>query len=150
MTKKIVSVAVILLFTIMTASAQLRSKGEVPADMKMTVQQLYDADMHRAKQYAGGRVKNKEQVMESSYRINKMMAGGHILYGDPISTMLERIADTLLKDYPELRSELRFYTVTSPEVNAFTTGQGMVFVNVAPQSSLFREGGKKLEGRIIR
>ncbi len=114
----------------MTASAQLRSKGEVPADMKMTVQQLYDADMQRAKQYAGGRVKNKEQVLESSYRINKMMAGGHILYGDPISTMLERIADTLLKDYPELRSELRFYTVTSPEVNAFTTGQGMVFVNV--------------------
>ncbi len=130
MTKKIVSLAVMLFFIASAAMAQLRSTGAVPADMKMTVQQLYDADMQRAKQYAGGRVKNKEQVLESSYRINKMMAGGHIVYGDPISTMLERIADTLLKDYPDLRSELRFYTVTSPEVNAFTTGQGMVFVNV--------------------
>ncbi|MBR4505633.1 MAG: M48 family metallopeptidase [Bacteroidales bacterium] len=123
----ILASAVLLAFG---AKAQLRSSGKVPADMKMTVQQLYDADMERAKQYAGGRVKNKEQVMESSYRINKMMAGGHIIYGDPISNMVSRIADTLLKDYPTLRSELRFYTVTSPEVNAFTTGQGMVFVNV--------------------
>ena len=127
--KKILILVAAVLLTF-GAKAQLRSSGEVPADMKMTVQQLYDADMERAKQYAGGRVKNKEQVMESSYRINKMMAGGHIIYGDPISNMLSRIADTLLKDYPALRSELRFYTVTSPEVNAFTTGQGMVFVNV--------------------
>lgn len=127
--KKILILASAVLLAV-GAKAQLRSSGEVPADMKMTVQQLYDADMERAKQYAGGRVKNKEQVMESSYRINKMMAGGHIIYGDPISNMVSRIADTLLKDYPALRSELRFYTVTSPEVNAFTTGQGMVFVNV--------------------
>ncbi len=112
------------------AKAQMRSSGAVPADLKMTVQELYDSDMQRAKKYAGGRVKNKEQVMESAYRINKMMAGGHILYGDPLSRLAGRIADTLLKDYPELRSELRFYTVTSPEVNAFATGQGMIFVNV--------------------
>ena len=119
----------VLLVLSVPVRAQLRSVGNVPADLKMSVQELYDADMQRAKQYAGGRVKNKQQVLEASFRINKMMAGGHIVYGDPISRMLGRIADTLLKDYPELRSELRFYTVTSPDVNAFATGQGMVFVN---------------------
>lgn len=120
----------ILLFLAVSAKAQLRSTGEVPADIKMNVQELYDADLQRAKKYAGGRVKNKQLVLEASYNINKMMASGHIIYGDPISQMASRIADTLLKDYPELRSELRFYTVTSPEVNAFSTGQGMVFINV--------------------
>ena len=85
------------------AKAQLRSVGPVPQDLKLSVQELYEADMQRAKKYAGGRVKNKEQVKEASYRINKMLAGGHIVYGDPISRMVERIADTLLKDYPELR-----------------------------------------------
>ncbi len=122
----------ILLTLLLVASvgrAQLRSVGEVPADLKMSVQELYDDDLKRAKKYAGGRVKNKQQVLEASYQINKMLAGGHIVYGDPISRMVERIADTLLADYPELRSELRFYTVTSPEVNAFATGQGMVFIN---------------------
>ena len=126
--KKVVILAAAMLMAA-GVTAQLRSVGPVPQDMKMSVDELYEADMQRAKKYAGGRVKNKAQVMEASYRINKMLAGGHIVYGDPISRMVERIADTLLKDYPELRSELRFYTVTSPEVNAFTTGQGMVFVN---------------------
>ena len=126
--KRLIPLTLLLLLTT-GLRAQLRSAGDVPADLKMSVQQLYDDDLKRAKKYAGGRVKNKQQVLEASYSINKMLAGGHIVYGDPISRMLERIADTLLVDYPELRSELRFYTVTSPEVNAFATGQGMVFVN---------------------
>jgi len=107
----------------------LRSAGPVPADLRMSVQELYDSDIQRAKKYAGGRVRDKEAVLQASYRINKMLAGGHIVYGDPITSLAERIADTLLRDYPDLRAELRFYTVTSPDVNAFTTPQGMIFIN---------------------
>ena len=121
------------------AKAQLRSVGSVPADLKMSVSELYESDMQRARKYAGGRVKNKQKVQEASYRINKMMSGGHIVYGDPISRLAGRIADTLLVDYPELRSELRFYTVTSPEVNAFATGQGMVFINVGLMAQVENE-----------
>ena len=126
--KRLIPLVLLLLLTT-GAKGQLRSVGDVPADLKMSVQELYDADMRRAKKYAGKRVKNKQTVLEASYNVNKMLAGGHIVYGDPLSHMVERIADTLLADYPELRSELRFYTVTSPDVNAYATGQGMVFVN---------------------
>lgn len=108
----------------------LRSQGPIPDDLRMSVQQLYDTDIQRAEQYAGGRVRDKQQIREASYRINKMLAGGHIVFGDPLSDLANRIADTLLRDYPDLRSELRFYTVTSPDVNAFTTPQGMIFINV--------------------
>lgn len=97
--KKVVILAAAMLMAA-GVTAQLRSVGPVPQDMKMSVDELYEADMQRAKKYAGGRVKNKAQVMEASYRINKMLAGGHIVYGDPMSRMVERIADTLLKDYP--------------------------------------------------
>ena len=128
-TLKNIGIALLLLLPAM-ASGQLRSTGPIPPDMKMTVEELYAADLQRAKKYAGSRGADRQQVMEASYQINKMMAGGRILYGDAVSHMVERIADTLLKDYPELRSELRFYTVNSPEVNAFATGQGMVFVNL--------------------
>lgn len=123
-------IAVLLLTTTIVARGQVRSKGEVPADLKMGVQELYDTDMQRAEKYLGGRVRSKKKVLKASYNINKMMASGRIIYGDAVSHLAERIADTLLKGYPELRSELRFYTVNSPEVNAFATGQGMVFVNL--------------------
>lgn len=108
----------------------LQSVGAMPADLRMSYEELYQSDINRAKEYAGGRVRNKDGVSQAAWGITKMMAGGRIVYGDPITQMIERIADTLLCDYPELRSELRFYTVKSPEVNAFATAQGMVFVNV--------------------
>ena len=106
----------------------IKSVGPVPADLKKSLSELYSEDKARVKE-ADGRLKNRDQVLAASYQVNKMMAGGRITYGDPITRMVEKIADTLLRNYPDLRKELRFYTVKSPSVNAFATGQGMVFVN---------------------
>ena len=107
----------------------LRSEGAVPSDLRLTLDELYSLDKQRVRDYNDGKLTNRDKVLAASYNINKLMASGRILYGDPITRMAERIADTLLKDYPDLRKELRFYTVKSPEVNAFATGQGMIFVN---------------------
>lgn len=126
--KTIISIVSLLALTL-PATAQLRSVGAVPADLKQSVEELYSTDLQRAKDYTGGRVRDRQTLLEASYHINKMLSGGHIIYGDPLSAMVSRIADTLLKDYPELRKELRFYTVTSSDVNAFTTPQGLVFIN---------------------
>lgn len=129
MIKKQIFLAISLIIALTSQGQGLRSQGKIPEDLKMSVQQLYSSDLQRAEKYTGERVRDKESVMEASYRINKMLAGGHIVYGDPLTEFVNRIADTLLRDYPELRSELRFYTVTTPEVNAFTTPQGIIFVN---------------------
>ena len=110
---------------------QLKSVGEVPADLKRSMAELYETDLQRAENYTGEKMKSDKTklVKEASYRVGKMMASGRIVYGDPVSLLAARIADTLLRNYPALRSELRFYTVKSPEVNAFATGQGMIFIN---------------------
>ena len=111
------------------AQEGLYSSGPVPDDLKMTFEQLYESDMARATEYAGGKVKDKQAVRQLSWHISKLLSDGRVVYGDPITRMVERIADTLLRDWPELRAELRFYTVKSPDVNAFATAQGMIFVN---------------------
>lgn len=108
----------------------LRSEGPLPSDLKQSYEELLGSDMARAKDYVGGKVRDKSSLQQAAFHISKMMAGGRILYGDPVTRMVERIADTLLSDYPDLRRELRFYTVLSPDVNAYATSQGMVFVNV--------------------
>ncbi len=106
----------------------IRSEGPIPADLRKGLGELYGEDKQRVRDYNDGKLTNRDRVLEASYHINRLMAGGRILYGDPITRMVERIADTLLRDYPELRHELRFYTVKSLSVNAFATGQGMIFV----------------------
>ncbi len=111
------------------AQQALRSEGPLPADLKLTYEQLYESDLQRTAKVAGGRVKDKDAVERVSFSISKLLSGGRILFGDPVTQMLNRIVDTLLSNQPELRRELRIYTVKSPEVNAFTTPQGMIFVN---------------------
>ena len=106
----------------------IKSEGLMPKDMSLTLEELYTLDKQRVRDYNDGKLRNRDRVLKASYQIHRTMTSGRILFGDPITRMMERIADTLLKDYPALRSELRFYTLKSPEVNAFATGQGMIFV----------------------
>lgn len=106
----------------------IKSEGTLPADLRLSLPELYSLDKQRVRDYNDGHLRNRDKVLSASYQINRTMSSGRILYGDPITRMVERIADTLLKDYPNLRRELRFYTLKSPDVNAFATGQGMVFV----------------------
>ena len=65
----------------------LRSRGPVPADLKMSVQQLYDTDVQRAEQYAGRRVRDRQQLLEASYRINKMLAGAILSMATPSASL---------------------------------------------------------------
>ncbi len=106
----------------------IKSAGPIPADLRKGLGELYSEDKQRVRDYNDGKLANRDRVLEASYHINRLTSNGRILYGDPITRMVERIADTLLKDYPGLRGELRFYTVKSSSVNAFATGQGMIFV----------------------
>jgi len=109
----------------------IKSRGTIPADMRKDLEQLYSEDKQRVRDYSDKIVvSNRDKVLNASFHINRLMASGKILYGDPITEMLNKVADTLLSDYPELRKELRIYSVKSSEVNAFTTGQGIVLVNL--------------------
>ncbi len=106
----------------------IKSEGPVPTDLRLSLEELYTLDKQRVRDYNDGRLHNRDKVLSASFHINRIMSSGRVLYGDPITQLVERIADTLLKDYPDLRKELRFYTLKSPDVNAFATSQGMVFV----------------------
>ncbi|MCR5064287.1 MAG: M48 family metalloprotease [Bacteroidales bacterium] len=108
----------------------IESAGPMPDDLRKNLEQLYSEDRQRVKDYNNGKLANRDRILTSSYNISRLMASAHIMYGDPITKMVNSIADTLLHDYPELRRQLRFYTVRSTEVNAFATGQGMIFVNM--------------------
>ena len=116
------------------------SRGNIPEDMRKTVKELYDEDRGRMEQYTDRRKSRRSKgVLECSYAINKMVQGGRILYGDPITQWINQVADTLLKNDPRLRNELRFYTYKSHAVNAFATGQGMIFVSTGLVSRLQNE-----------
>ena len=53
-----------------------------------------------------------------------------MLYGDPLSSYANEVLDKLLSNEPELRDQLRVYTIKSNKVNAYSTNQGIIYVTV--------------------
>lgn len=75
--------------------------------------------------------KTQEQYyLESSFSIDDMMRSGIVLYNAEYNAYLEKIADILLKDQPELRKKVHFYLLRSPVVNAFAAGEGNIFISM--------------------
>lgn len=59
----------------------------------------------------------------------ELIKSGRLLYGTPLNTYIEQVADNLLKSKPTLRKKLRFYIVKSPVVNAYSLKNGIILVN---------------------
>jgi len=74
-----------------------------------------------------------KDVIKSSKKenisIKRFLNAGLLIYGSPLNQYLDKIADNLLKDYPEVREQIHIYVLRSPVVNASITDNGTVFVN---------------------
>lgn len=80
-----------------------------------------------------GKADNKESFVLSALK------DGRVLYGTSLNGYVQQVADNLLAAYPQLKSELHFYILKSPVVNAYSTEQGCIFVNVGLLAQLSNE-----------
>lgn len=99
----------------------LQSSGDFPADLAAVLK---------------GADKNGK---EDSFVLS-MLEGGRVLYGTALNDYVQQVADKLLADYPQLKSEMKFYILKSPLVNAYSLDNGVVFVNVGLLAQLSNEG----------
>ena len=141
MKKLFLLMSCILLFTSFSKSQEtfdfnnyqlLKSSGKIPEDITKLYMEKYKEDKSSISK-SDKRSENKakdEFLQESNYYINQLLISGKILFNDPITNYINGIADVILKDQPDLRKSLRFYTVKSPSVNAFSTDKGIIFVNL--------------------
>ena len=91
--------------------SKLESQGKIPADFQKILSSNKDLSDYN--------VYLKKQVMD-----------GNILFGTPLNDYLDAIADHLLKDNPVLRAKVHIYILKSTVVNAYSTTNGLIFVNM--------------------
>jgi len=110
----------------------LKSYGPMPKDFReMSVNKyLSDRQTLESKGSRKDRQAKDKFLLASNYGIDNILHSGKVIYGDPVTEYINKVADKLLERDPQLRKALRFYTVKSSEVNAFSTNQGMIFVHV--------------------
>jgi beta-barrel assembly-enhancing protease len=77
--------------------------------------------------------------LESTFSIDDFLSSGSVLFNDQVSLYLRDVLNEVLKPYPHLIGKVRIYAVKSPVVNAFTTNNGIIFVNLGLLSRLENE-----------
>ncbi|MFH0893868.1 MAG: M48 family metallopeptidase [Bacteroidota bacterium] len=110
----------------------LKSEGAIPNDFISSFSKKYEEGKTQIvdEKKRSIRKSKDEFLVSSSFYLNELLRSGKVLFGDPVTNYVNDVADVLLKDFPELREQLRFYTTKSPQVNAFSTDQGIIFVNL--------------------
>lgn len=120
----------------------LRCKGEIHKDfLSLSSNKVIDEREVIKKKNISKKDKNTELdfTYSSIFGIDEILFSGEILYGDVLTTYVNKVADVALASDLTLRKELRFYVLKSNEVNAFSTYQGIVFVTVGLLSQIENE-----------
>lgn len=122
--------------------APLRCSGEIPADfLKLSSTKVAEDKQKIARKNISRKERNleKEFALNSNFGVDAILYSGKVLYGDVLSTYVNRVADRVLDHDKALRKKLRFYVLKSGTVNAFSTNQGMIFVTVGLLSQVENE-----------
>ncbi len=119
----------------------LQSSGIIPDDFTTLFSEKFkkDKELLSKDEKSADRKTKEEFLQESNFSIDRILLSGRILFNDPVSKYINKVADILLAENPKLRKELRFYVAKSPSVNAFSTDNGIIIVNVGLIAQLENE-----------
>ena len=119
----------------------IMAKGPIPKDFLVLSSEIHQQEQaHTDKTDKRFERKAKEEfVQKNSYSLHDMLFTGNVIFNDPISIYVNKVADKAFANKPALRKKLRFYTMKSAEVNAFATHNGVIFVTTGLISQLETE-----------
>ncbi len=131
-----------LLFSTLAITAQvyepLECSGEIPHDFRKDL--IVEFESRASQDTIIKKSKSKISYYKSdTYFLSRLYQSGLVLFNDTISLYLEQVKNKLLKDNPELSKKIRVYTIRYSSVNAFTTSDGSIFVNLGLLARLSSE-----------
>ncbi len=110
---------------------RLVSKGPIPALFTDYLESKIEDDN---KKMEGDKTISRENAKDfaaiTNYKLQQLIQGGRVLYGDPLTEYANRVFDKLAEASDEDLSDIEIYTLKSNEVNAFATHQGVIFITV--------------------
>ncbi|HBG69788.1 MAG TPA: hypothetical protein DHV29_13895 [Bacteroidales bacterium] len=137
-----------LLLLSMLVSAQdfnsyqpIRCSGEIPTEFYSSDLLVTTADVGNISPNASYKdIKSKKDFVKySDFYLRYLLRSGDLMFGDPLTNYVNKVADILLKDKPEIREKFRFYVSRYPEVNAACLPNGIVIVNIGLLAQLENE-----------
>lgn len=138
---KVFHLLAICSITLNTSQAQdfenfkpLTAQGTIPQEFitlssEKYTQQLDKLQQQKIKEKRYEKKAKKEFTLKNSFDMKDYLFSGRIIFNDPISLYINKVADEILKTEPDLKGKVKFLTIRSADVNAFATHEGLIFVN---------------------
>jgi hypothetical protein len=119
----------------------LEAKGPVPSDFTRNLQRELAKSEKKSNTYKDRteRYRAEQFYLQSAYEIQGLLNSGRISYGDTVTNYCRAVLDKVLADFPDLKKKIRLYLNKNPQHNAFTTDEGIIFVNTGLLSQLETE-----------
>jgi len=143
--RKIVCIAItVLLFNdglvaqYATDYTPLKSSGMLPEEFLRTARSLSEEDL-KTMGYGTDRIAKQQFTISSNYFLRDLLLSGDVLVNDPLTNYVNKVADELLKNDPELRKQLHIYVTKLPDVNAHAFDKGFIFINAGLLAQLENE-----------
>jgi beta-barrel assembly-enhancing protease len=111
----------------------LRNSGTLNEDFLMSSMDKFLSQkdtINKAEMTRGDQRVTEGFLLGSNYELDRYFFNGRILINDEVGNYVNQVLDELLKDEPELRSELRVYISRDPNVNALANDRGVILVNL--------------------
>lgn len=108
----------------------IQSKGNLPKDFVTQSSQKFLADKEELKGEKKAKKTKEDFLLASNFEIDNLILSGKVLFNDPLSEYVNKVAATVLASNPDLLNKIRFYILKSPVVNATSTNQGIIFINI--------------------
>ncbi|MBL0330280.1 MAG: M48 family metallopeptidase [Bacteroidetes bacterium] len=116
----------------------LTSSGLLPEEFLKTARSISEEDI-KTIGYGTDRMAKQQFTISSNYFLRDLLLSGDVLINDPLGNYVNKVADELLKNDPELRKQIHIYVTKSPDVNAHAFDKGFIFINVGLLAQLENE-----------
>ncbi len=110
---------------------RLKSEGEIPSYFVKYLNEKIASDreaMEEDKRISKQSARDFSAI--TNYKMQQLIRGGRVLYGDPLTKYAEKVLDKLKASSDEDLSDVQIFTLKSNEVNAFATAQRVIFITV--------------------
>ena len=117
----------------------LTCSGEIPEDFKIELDKYVQDAQNSQNSIKKDKAQNVKYAEISNHSLNNLLYSGKVLYGDPLSQYVNKVADAALIKDKELRKQLRFYIMKSSVPNAYATQRGVIFITMGLLAQLESE-----------
>jgi predicted Zn-dependent protease len=100
----------------------LKSGGSIPEDFTKLTSEKFRQDLEANTD----ETLDEDFFLSTRFFIDELLLSGRILFNDPLSDYLNKVAKYTLRTEKGIYKELRFYVLKSNIVNAFSTDQGII------------------------